>query len=340
MRRLSVIGVGAALAIAACTGSTATEPAEPEVLLAFDADVQPGQIVGLIAFDDGDGTRYASWLDRLNGTFNELDIDDPDATPEIIGFIDPALDGEQHGLLGQAIIDNGPRVAAWTDFGDDLADDIMMVVATVTFNGPDEPANRQVLFRIDSVGGGAIGGVVQEFDGDVLFGVGRNTGFDAETDTGGALVRLDLDGGPDQPGEILSVGYTNPWAFTVTAAGEVWFADNAAGPDPDDDSRDDVERIGRGDVIDDRNDVPRITEPGRAPSSMIELPDGRIGICGFLDTALRAYEIVDTEAGERTGLERAGTIMPCLVSAAVFDDGTIITIAGGETGQTLQILRR
>ena len=44
--------------------------------------------------------------------------------------------------------------------------------------------------------------------------------------------------------------------------------------------------------------------PGRAPAAMVELPDGRIGICGFLDNELRAYDIVDNT------LERAGTIMP------------------------------
>ena len=72
---------------------------------------------------------------------------------------------------------------------------------------------------------------------------------------------------------------------------------------------------------------------------MVELPDGRIGICGFLDNELRAYEVVDSDAGEATELERAGTIMPCNLGVAVFDDGTIVTLAQTDTGETLQILR-
>jgi hypothetical protein len=181
--------------------------------------------------------------------------------------------------------------------------------------------------------------VLDELDGRILIGVGRNTGWDAETGVGGAILSIDPDGSPDDTGTELAVGFTNPWAFTVTESGEVWFADNAAGPDPDDPDVDDRERIGRADLVHDRNDVPRITEPGRAPTSMIELTDGRFGICGFLDNELRAYEIVDTDAGERTALERAGTIMPCLTGAAIFADGTIVTAAQTESGEALLVLR-
>ena len=71
---------------------------------------------------------------------------------------------------------------------------------------------------------------------------------------------------------------------------------------------------------------------------MVELPDGRIGICGFLDNELRAYDIVDGATPVPT-LERAGTIMPCNTGVAVFDDGTIVTAAQTESGESLQILR-
>ena len=77
----------------------------------------------------------------------------------------------------------------------------------------------------------------------------------------------------------------------------------------------------------------------RAPAAMVELPDGRIGICGFLDNELRAYEPVDTASGPDTGLEPAETIMPCNTGAAVFDDGTIVTVAQSDDGHALLILR-
>ena len=54
---------------------------------------------------------------------------------------------------------------------------------------------------------------------------------------------------------------------------------------------------------------------------------------------MRAYEIVDGENGERSALDRAGTIMPCLTGATIFDDGTIATLGQTDTGMALHILR-
>ncbi len=320
----SVTTVG--LTLAACGGDG---PSEPEVLLDF-GDAAPGTNVALIAVDGPDG-RTAEWIDRLDGTIHRIDIDDP-AEPETIATIAVGTDGEQRGLLGQTLID-GRRYAAWTKPPGFLGD-FEIVVGEVVDGGEGD-----IVWSGGQASGGAIGGVLDEYDGKILLGLGRNTGWDAETMVGGAMLLIDPAGPSDQPGEALSVGYTNPWAFTVTDAGALWFADNAAGPDPDDPSVDDIERVGRGDLVADRNDVPRITDPSRAPTSMAELPDGRIGICGFLDNELRAYEVVDTDAGEQTGLERAGTIMACNLGVAVFDDGTIVTLAQGADGETLQILR-
>jgi len=300
----------------------------PDVLLEFE-DASPGSIIGLIAVEGSNG-RTAEWIDRLDGTVHRIDIDDP-AAPDTIAMIPVSTEGEQRGLLGQVIIDER-RFAAWTQ-----PETFDLVVGEV-LDGTAGP----LVWSAGRAGGGAIGGVLDEYEGQILLGLGRNTAWDDETEAGGAMLAIDpadaVDG-PDPAPSIFSVGYTNPWAFTVTESGDVWFADNAAGPDPDDPSVDDIERIGRADLIDDRNDVPRISEPGRAPTSMVELPDGRIGICGFLDNELRAYEIVESDDPERPALERAGTIMPCNLGAAVFDDGTIVTLAQTDAGETLQILR-
>lgn len=325
MIRRSLLAVATIpLAMTACSDGTS----EPEVLIEFD-DAAPGSLVGLIAVDGPDG-RTVEWIDRLGGTIHRVDVDDPTA-PETVTAIPVGTDGEQRGLLGQVVID-GRRFATWTQPADAVGD-FEIVVGEVTEGGAGD-----IVWSGGRSGSGAVGGVLRELDGQILLGVGRNTGWDADTGVGGAILQIDPSGPAGQDGVALSVGYTNPWAFTVTEAGEIWFADNAAGPDPDDPTVDDVERIGRADLLDDRNDAPEAEAPARAPTSMVELPDGRIGICGFLDNELRAYEVVDTDADGPT-LERAGTIMSCNLGVAVFDDGTIVTLAQGDTGETLQILR-
>jgi len=341
--------------------STSVQPSSPEVVLEFDG-ASPGEMIALIAVEDS-GARTAEWIDRLDGTIRRIDIDDPSLGPQTVVAINVGTDGEQRGLLGQTIID-GTRYAAWTRPAD-LAGDFELVVGSVDSDSVDSDSvdsdsldsdsldsdsldsdsldsdslDGNIVWSAGRAGGGAIGGVLDQLDGEILLGLGRNTEWDAETDVGGAMLRIDPSGASDQEGAALSVGYTNPWAFTVTETGEVWFADNAAGPDPDDPSVDDIERIGRADVVEDRNDVPRIAGPGRAPTSMVELPEGRIGICGFLDNELRAYDIVDSDAGARTALQPAETIMPCNLGVAVFADGTIVTLAQGDNGETLQVLR-
>lgn len=327
-----LVAVAATLGLVACTSDG---PSEPTVLLELP-DARPGDVVGLIPVETDD-RRTIEWLDRIDGTIRSLDIDDADATPELVATINVGTDGEQRGLLGQVIVDDR-RFASWTQPAT-ATGDFEIVVGEVVNGGSGD-----IVWSGGRAGGGAIGGVLDELDGEILLGLGRNTAWDADTGAGGAFLAISPDASPADDGRPLSVGYTNPWAFTVTESGQLWFADNAAGPDPDDPSIDDIERIGRGDLIANRNELERITEPGRAPSAMVELADGRIGICGFLDNELRAYEIVEpvddaADGDEPTALERAGTIMPCLTGAAVFSDGTIVTAGQGTDGETLQILR-
>lgn len=303
------------------------EASAPDVLVAFD-DARPGDTVGLIAVDNDDGTRTVEWADRVEGTIHRLDIDDEAAAIESVATIDVGTDGEQRGLLGQVMID-GRRYASWT-----TPEDFELVVGEVDGN------ERRVIWSAGESGSGAIGGVVDSgADGSLLIGLGRNTGWDRDSGVGGAIIELDPDADADQTETAISIGYTNPWAFRSTTGDAVWVADNAAGPDPDDETRDDIERIGRADVEPDRNEMNEIDGSGRAPAAMVELPDGRIGICGFLDNELRAYDTSDTDLGPSTGLEPAETIMPCNTGAAVFDDGTIVTAAQTESGESLLILR-
>lgn len=330
MTALAIIGTG-------CGGSDSDELSTgPVAAFEFPAST-PGDIVGLIARDDLDD-RSIEWIDRLDGTIQRLSLDDANSSPEIIAEIPIGSDGEQRGLLGQVIID-GRRFAAWTQ-----PDTFELVVGEVVDGGPGN-----LIWSAGNASSGAIGGVLGELDGRVLIGVGRNTGFDRQSEVGGAMLSLDPNGPVDQTPTEISLGYTNPWAFTAADNGEVWVADNAAGPDPADENTDDIERIGRADLVDDRSDMTRIVEAGRAPTAMIQLPDGRLGICGFLDNELRAYEIIDGAEADpgnpatadlaRSELVRAGTIMPCLTGAAIFDDGTIVTAALGDPGMQLTVLR-
>lgn len=337
-----MIPIISALVVASCSGGsgdvadgdgdssdTGIDTSTPEVLFEFDAEAVPGDVVGVIAVETADGARTIEWADRLDGTIRRLDIDDSDAEPEIVATVPITTQGQQRGLLGQVVVD-GRRFAAWTQ-----PDTFDIVVGEVVDDGVGP-----IVWNGGVSGSGAIGGVLDEIDGQILLGLGRNTAWDSDTDDGGAFLVIDPDGDESQEADVLSVGYTNPWAFTVTSTGDVWFADNAAGPDPDDPEVDDIERIGRADLIDDRNDVARIDDPGRAATSMIELPDGRLGICGFLDNELVAYDIVEpTDGGDATELELGDTIMPCITGAAIFTDGTIVTAAQSESGETLQILR-
>ncbi|WP_148288458.1 hypothetical protein [Ilumatobacter nonamiensis] len=323
--RTTIVGlIAVALLGTACGGG---DSSEPEVLAEF-GQAQPGDTVGLIAVDAADGTRTVEWASRRDGTIHRLDIDDSGSEIETVATVDVGIDGEQRGLLGQVLID-GRRYASWT------TPDLELIVGEI---GPS--ADPRIVWSAGESGSGAIGGVLQRDDASsILIGLGRNTGWDTETGIGGAILRLDPDAMPDQAEGVVSTGYTNPWAFRATDDGSaIWVADNAAGPDPDDESRDDVERIGRADIEPDRNEMDEIDEPARAPSAMIELPDGRLGICGFLDNELRAYDTIDTDRGRDTGLEPAEIVMPCNTGAAVFDDGTIVTAAQTDVGESLLIL--
>ncbi len=332
---------------AVLVGGCADDPSEPEALLRLSA-ADSGDIVGLIANESDDG-RFVEWIDRLDGTIQRVDIDADADEPAVeeVGRIEIGTEpNDQRGLLGQVVID-GRRFASWTQ-----PESFDIVVGEVVGEGEAgvDGAAGEVLWSGGESSGGAVGGVLDELDGEILLGLGQNTAWDAETGVRGAMLVIDPGGGPGQIADVLSVGYTNPWAFTVTGDGAVWVADNAAGEDPGDASREDIERVGRADLIADRADMVDSSDPGRAPSAMVELPDGRIAICGFLDNELRAYEVLEGDdanndasdganaaSGER--LDRAGTIMSCLTGVAVFDDGTIVTATQDDTGQFLQILR-
>lgn len=326
----------AALVGFAAVSCGADGPAEPEVLVDLP-DASPGETVGLVARESADGARAVEWIDRTSAQISRLEIDDPEAQIESFvalpvgpdGEVSDPSDGDQRGVLGHALID-GRRFVSWTRPGS-----FELVVGELLADG-----SQRIVWSAGEAGDGAIGGVLQATDDDaLLIGIGRNTQWDTATGLGGAILRLDPDAEPDQSETTISTGYTNPWAYTPVDGGAIWVADNAAGPDPDDPSRDDVERIGRADLQPDRNEMDAAAPPERAPAAMVELSDDRVGICGFLDNALVAYDPIDTDAGTDTGLRPGDTIMPCTTGAVVFEDGTVVTAGQTDSGEALFILR-
>ncbi|MFT4656303.1 MAG: hypothetical protein ACI8V4_000464 [Ilumatobacter sp.] len=226
----------------------------------------------MTAVESDDG-RFADVADPLDGTIRRLDIDDPNAWFTTPATIPVGTDGAQRGPLGQVIIDD-VRYATWTQ-----PETLELVVGKVVGDVVSD-AQTLIVWSGGRAGDGAIGGALGELDGQILLGLGRNIGWEAETDAGGALLVIDPASNANQNVIPLSVGYINPWAFTVTQSGEVWVADNT--------DVDDIERLGRGDPISNCNNPSQIGGPGRAATLVIELRDRRIGICGFLDNELRA----------------------------------------------------
>ena len=82
-----------------------------------------------------------------------------------------------------------------------------------------------------------------------------------------------------------------------------------------------VERIGRGD------------EPGRslteletsiAPAALVRLPDGDLGVCGYLTGIMQRVEIDDGRAGQPGD----PVVGDCNQAAVVLEDGRLVTSDG------------
>jgi hypothetical protein len=299
-------------------GSSAATAA-PRVLIEL-TDSAPGDVIALRAGDAGeaDGTTI-EWIDRRAGTIRAVAIPDDGArTPEelideitTLATVDVSTEGEQRGLLGHTVID-GVRYAAWTE-----PDTNHLLVGEV---GADASSVR-IVWDGGGTAGGAVGGHLEaSADGRLILGIGQLTDW-AKANGSGAMARLDPAGPPDQEPVVLSDGYTNPFAFAVVDGEEVWVADNAVG--------DDVERIGRGD-LEARDRHTATGQAPRAPSAIVALADGRLGVCGFLDGRLLAWRTGD--AGYSDGLG------PCLTGAATLRDGRVVTVAANPGGDGTALL--
>ncbi len=325
----ALVALGAAtatLATACSSDSSGDGSTAPRVLIELN-DSAPGDVIALrAAIGDGQaGGTTIEWIDRRAGTIRALTIPDDDArTPEdliddvsTLATVDVSTEGEQRGLLGHTVID-GIRYAAWTDPDTDHL--LVGEVGEIDEVGEDTSSVR-IVWDGGGTAGGAVGGHLEaSVDGQLILGIGQLTDW-AKANGSGAMVRLDPAGPSDQEPTISSDGYTNPFAFTVVGD-QLWVADNAVG--------DDVERIGRGD-LDARALHTAIGQVPRAPSAMIALADGSLGVCGFLDGQLLAWRTDDAPG-------YSPALGPCLTGAATLADGRIVTAAANPVGDGTALL--
>jgi hypothetical protein len=264
-------GLAAAITLAACGGDDSGGSGgsgggillDVEATVEFEAGTEP---VALAPLADG-GALVG---ERRTGAIRQMSADG-DLTEPMAQVAVQAGENDQRGLLGLAV--DGDRIySAWT-----RASDGHIVVAELTNDAErlvwEGPASS------DRANGGHLA-LLQ--DGRLVIGIGDLQDPDQVTDPdapNGKLLALDPAGPPNQEPTTLSEGWNNPFAFVVTRSGALWVADNAPGDDP--------ERIGRGDRRTDRVALPGM----RAPSALVELGPGRLGLCGYLDGQLTLVEI-------------------------------------------------
>ena len=261
--------------------------------------------VAIEEIDDGAFVYAEREVGRIRLVRGDGQID-----PDPVATLAVAADG-QRGLLGLArVVDDEARLfAAWT-----RAEDGRLVVGQVF---PGEP--RLIWVGPQSVDQGNGGHLEASPDGDVIVGIGDAGAPDLIDDPdapNGKLLALDPDGDVDQTPEVLSSGWRNPYAFAYDEDGRLWVADNAPPGQ--------AERIGLGDKED--GSVIMLNE-NLAPAVLIVLPDGDLGVCGYLDGQMRK---VTVSRGGRTGTdptaELTGDVVvePCTVGAAQLSDGTTL----------------
>lgn len=268
------------------------EPPEATVLVAEAASP-----VALVALSDG-GLRYG---ERRTGRIREVDAAGR-LRPEPVAKVAVRAEPGQRGLLGVAVDGESRTFAAWT-----RASDGRIVVGQVAPGAPrlvwEGPSST------DLANGGHLAVAP---DGRLVIGIGdlQDPGrLDDPDAPNGKLLALDPDGRPEQPPEPLSSGWNNPFAFTFTADGALWVADNAPGERP--------ERIGRGDS----DGLPRTELDGRAaPAALVALADDRLGLCGYVSGRMREVRI-DGDRAEAPGRTVAE---PCRTGAAVLADGRVV----------------
>jgi len=295
------VGVVAVLALVALSvwAVLQDDDTAPEVEVLVADAAFPAAVV---ATPDG-GLLYG---ERLTGQVRRVDargVVDP--APVAVVDVGPSPEG-QRGLLGLAVDPDDPErvFAAWT-----RGTDGRLVIAQVA------PGEERMVWEGPLSADLANGGRVLWRDGRLVTGVGDlldRSLMDDPAAPNGKVISLDPAGPADQPFEILSTGWNNPFALALDAEGRVWVADNAG--------RSGFERFGRADVDGaPRTDLQPADEP-LGPSGLVALGDGRFGLCGYIGRELVEVEV--DAVGEASFTDRV--LAPCGLEAVGLADGRIV----------------
>ncbi len=259
--------------------------------------------VALTPTPDG-GFLYA---ERLTGRVRQVDRNGT-LTAEPVATVAVSTEG-QRGLLGLAIDGRGRIFGASTRADEPLALEVAELSPTprVVWQGP--PSSRLA-------NGGHL--LYDETRGRLILGVGdlEQRAEVANPDTpNGKLLLLDPDGRADQRPEVLSKGWNNPFAFTLTAEGDLWVADNVPGERG--------ERLARGDQ---RGRPTHVTTlpTNTVPSALTTATDRTLVVCGFARGRTLAYRV---ERGRAQAAPGFGDDAPCATGAATSESGNDIWLA-------------
>lgn len=307
--RIAALVVAAAIA-AGCSGGDADAGGGSDGA-AVDLD---GLAAGALAATPDGGFLVA---DRLRGVIVAVDAQGVvGARPVATVAVDPDAEG-QRGLVG--VVATGDEVyAAWTRASDDR-----LVVGQVA------PSPERIVWLGPPSTDLANGGHLQvAADGRLLVGIGDLQDPASTPDPAtpnGKLLLLDPSGPAEQVPAVVSAGWNNPYGFVVTSEGAVWVADNAPGER--------AERLGRGD---DPAGAPVdvVDLPGRrAPSVLVELRPGVLGLCGFLDGTLVAVDVMGPEPVVDTEVLADG----CRTGAVVLAGGRRVAVSDGEALRIVEV---
>lgn len=288
-----VLGAGlvATLMLVAPLSAQSPAPTAKGLIAPVEAE-EPAALVAL----PGGGLRYG---ERRTGRIFE--VAPLGTAPRLVDHLDVVAAG-QRGLLGLAIDRQGRTFASWT------RPDGRLVLGQV---GEGTPRLVWLGPRTKRRANG--GHLVAAPDGSLIVGVGdllNAAQVDDPEAPNGKLLAVDPDGPTSQRPTVVSAGWNNPFAFTVTDSGELWVADNTG--------RDGVERIARGDRHGRPSAVTSLRRT-RAPSGIAALAERKFALCGFVSGRLERVDASTLPAR----IERKPIAGDCSLGVVGLADGTL-----------------
>jgi hypothetical protein len=238
----------------------------------------------------------------------------PDGRPEVEPLTQIEVSsGEDAGLLGLAVDRQGQTFASYID-----------KAGFLTLSAVEEGSSLREVWRGPVPVGGTPGGrIAFNESGDLIMGIshlGRPELVDDVSTLNGKFVILDPAASPDQLPKVLSGGWHEPVAFTVTEADELWVVDNA----PEDES----EVIARGDLADGPERITGIRDR-LAPTGLASADDETLVFCSAENGELGVFKI--DARGIAYTLGRFPTLATdCKLGVVALSDGRLIYSTGSD----------